>query len=126
MSIRQNHTYLAFGPDGQWLGGTGAFPIVFGRPWPDGSYRLLRGALHFDDGLLTHLSVAGDSEWQRPDPEAAGECAVCLFSDLRPAGKAYFAAEAVKLHFEDGRLTGHETLGHVPVDRADVEDSAGD
>jgi hypothetical protein len=112
---------LKFGPDGRWLGGTGTVPLVFGRPWPDGTYRLVRGAMHFDGGLLTGLT-AGGSAWQRPAASADGDCAVCVFSELRPDSPAFLAAEAVVLHFNNGRVAGHEPLGNVAVDRRDIEE----
>jgi hypothetical protein len=125
MRLRKRHTYLKFGPDGRWLGGTGSVPLVFGRPWPDGTYRLVRGALHFDDGRLTELTTDGDQGWQRPVGSAAGDCAVCVFSELRPHTPAFLAAEAVVLHFAGGRVAGHEPLGTVEVDRRDIGELPG-
>ncbi len=119
MRLRKRHTYLKFGPDGRWLGGTGTAPVVVGRPWPDGTYRLVRGALRFTDGLLTGLTVTGPA-WQRPAESAAGDGPVCVFSEIRPGTPAFLAAEAVVLHFAGGRVTGHEALGTVAVDRRDL------
>ncbi len=95
--------------------GVGEEPeAIFLVPRGDGSFKPVRGKMHFPHGRFSHLSVRGQ-EWRTPGTDPNGPVVFYTMMTLRPVEQKLMAT-VQKSTYAHGNFAGYEIIGEREVE----------
>ena len=111
-------------------GKTGEEQAVFGVLQPDGTYKAVKGKMHFRDGRIVGLSLARGGECGVEGTDLA-PTVMHLFSDINPlpgglpAGTNRMLGTVLRFWISGGRVIKVEDVGTALVDMSDITNETG-